>query len=35
MNNFIKPNGYKTSLSIRMTEVAIKQTKDFFEDELA
>ncbi|MHB8063287.1 MAG: aspartate--ammonia ligase, partial [Ruminiclostridium sp.] len=35
MNNLIKPNGYKTSLNIRMTEVAIKQTKDYFEDELA
>ncbi len=35
MNNLIKPNGYKTSLNIRMTEVAIKQTKDYFERELA
>ncbi len=35
MKNLIKPDGYKSSLNIRMTEVAIKQTKDFFEDELA
>ncbi|HEY5585178.1 MAG TPA: aspartate--ammonia ligase [Ruminiclostridium sp.] len=35
MNNLIKPNGYKPSLNILMTEVAIKQTKDYFEDELA
>lgn len=35
MNSLIKPNGYKTSLNIRMTEVAIKQTKDYFERELA
>ena len=30
-----KPTGYKSSLNIRMTEVAIKQTKDYFENELA
>ncbi len=35
MNSLIKPEGYKPSLDIRMTEVAIKQTKDFFESELA
>ena len=35
MNNLIKPSGYKPSLNIRMTEVAIKQTKDYFEHELA
>ncbi len=35
MKNLIKPDGYKSSLNIRMTEVAIKQTKDFFENELA
>lgn len=35
MTTLIKPNAYKSSLDIRMTEVAIKQTKDFFEDELA
>lgn len=35
MSNLIKPDGYKSSLDIRMTEVAIKQTKDFFENELA
>jgi len=35
MNSLIKPNGYEPSLNIRMTEVAIKQTKDFFEHELA
>lgn len=35
MNSLIKPEGYKSSLNIRMTEVAIKQTKDFFESELA
>lgn len=33
--NLIKPDGYKSSLDIRKTEVAIKQTKDFFENELA
>lgn len=35
MNNLIKPSSYKSSLNIRMTEVAIKQTKDYFENELA
>ncbi len=35
MSNLFKSDGYKSSLDIRMTEVAIKQTKDFFEDELA
>jgi aspartate--ammonia ligase len=35
MKNLMKPEGYKSSLNIRMTEVAIKQTKDFFENELA
>ncbi len=35
MKNLLKPDGYKSSLNIRMTEVAIKQTKDFFENELA
>jgi len=33
MNNIVK--AYKPSLNIRMTEVAIKQTKDYFENELA
>lgn len=35
MSNITKPNGYKPGLDIRMTEIAIKQIKDFFEDELA
>ncbi len=35
MNRLIKPDGYKSSLNIRMTEIAIKQTKDYFENELA
>lgn len=35
MNSLIKPEGYKPNLNIRMTEVAIKQTKDYFENELA
>ncbi len=35
MNSLIKPEGYKPSLDIRMTEVAIKKTKDYFESELA
>ncbi len=35
MSNITKPNGYKSSLNIRTTEIAIKQIKDFFEDELA
>jgi len=35
MNNLIKTTGYKPSLNIRMTEVAIKQVKDYFENELA
>jgi aspartate--ammonia ligase len=35
MKNLIKPNGYKSCLDIRMTEVAIKKTKDYFENELA
>ncbi|EMS74216.1 aspartate--ammonia ligase, partial [Ruminiclostridium cellobioparum] len=35
MSNITKPNGYKSGLDIRMTEIAIKQIKDFFEDELA
>lgn len=35
MDSLIKPDGYKSSLDIRMTEVAIKKTKDYFESELA
>jgi len=35
MNSLLKPDGYKSDLNIRMTEVAIKQTKDYFESELA
>jgi aspartate--ammonia ligase len=35
MSNITKLNGYKSGLDIRMTEIAIKQIKDFFEDELA
>ncbi|PYG87275.1 aspartate-ammonia ligase [Ruminiclostridium sufflavum DSM 19573] len=35
MSDLLRPEGYKSSLNIRMTEVAIKQTKDFFENELA
>lgn len=35
MSNITKPNGYKSGLDIRTTEIAIKQIKDFFEDELA
>ncbi len=35
MSNISKPDGYKSSLDIRKTEVAIKQIKDFFESELA
>lgn len=33
--NFIIPDGYKPQLSIKETEVAIKDVKDFFERELA
>ncbi len=35
MNNTTIPAGYKSGLDIRMTEVAIKQIKDYFESELA
>ena len=35
MNTLYKPAGYKSFLNIRETEVAIKKTKDFFENELA
>ena len=35
MSSLLKPNGYKPSLNIRKTEVAIKQVKDHFESELA
>ncbi len=35
MSNISKPDGYKSSLDIRKTEVAIKQIKDFFESEFA
>lgn len=35
MNMVIKPDGYKSALGIRQTEVAIKQVKDYFETELA
>ncbi len=35
MSNISKPDGYKSSLDIRRTEVAIKQIKDYFESELA
>ena len=35
MNTLYKPAGYKSFLDIRETEVAIKKTKDFFENELA
>lgn len=34
-NELIIPVGYKTSLDIRETEVAIKKLKDFFEEKLA
>ena len=33
--SLILPEGYKSKLTIRETEVAIKELKDFFEDELA
>ncbi|MDF2984785.1 MAG: aspartate--ammonia ligase, AsnA-type [Eubacterium sp.] len=35
MSNNFHVNGYKTSLDIRTTEVAIKRIKDYFESELA
>ncbi len=35
MSNNYSINGYKTSLDIRTTEVAIKKIKDYFESELA
>lgn len=35
MSNIFKPEGYKSSLDIRKTEVAIKQIKDYFENELS
>jgi len=35
MSSIFKPEGYKSSLDIRTTEVAIKQIKDYFESELA
>lgn len=35
MENIIIPEGYKSALNIKETEVAIKQVKDFFERELA
>lgn len=35
MSGITKSDGYKPSLDIRNTEIAIKQIKDFFEDELA
>ena len=35
MKNLILPAGYSPSMSIRETEIAIKEVKDFFERELA
>lgn len=35
MENMVIPEGYKSALNIKETEVAIKQVKDFFERELA
>ncbi len=35
MSKLITPKGYKSLLDIRMTEVAIKKVKDFFERDLA
>lgn len=35
MDNMIIPEGYKATLSIRETEIAIKEVKDFFERALA
>ena len=32
---FVIPEGYKPQLSIKETEIAIKEVKDFFERELA
>ena len=33
--SLILPQGYKSSLDIRETEVAIKKIKDYFESEIA
>ena len=35
MGKLYVPDGYKTLLDIRQTEIAIKKVKDFFERELA
>lgn len=35
MNNLIIPEGYKSLLSLRQTELAIKKVKDFFERDLS
>ncbi len=35
MDNFIIPEGYRSSMDIRETEIGIKTVKDFFERELA
>lgn len=35
MKNLIIPQGYRSSLDLKETEIAIKKTKDFFEKELA
>ena len=35
MRNLIIPKDYKSLLSLRQTEVAIKKVKDFFERDLA
>ena len=32
---FVIPKGYKSQLSIKETEIAIKEVKDYFERELA
>ena len=32
---FVIPKGYKSRLSIKETEIAIKEVKDYFERELA
>ena len=35
MENLTIPKGYKSLLSLRQTEVAIKKVKDFFEKDLS
>ena len=35
MNNFVLPEGYKSALDVKTTQVAIKQVKDHFERQLA